>query len=1112
MTSLARDLASHFDTSVRKRGVDYYRGGRVQIEDGSESRIAAIVRGSDRYEVHLERDHDEIRATCTCPHFDTDMCKHIWACILAADAQQLLRGDGRGGRVLLAYDDLALGDAEPGENSVDAAQYRAVTPAWHAGATRGLGSRAKPPSWRAQLERVRHAEPSDFAHADWPAGRELLYVIDARATLAGHGLYLELWSHDPKKDGTRTKPKLRSIPRQALNRLPDSDDRYVLAFLAGANEIYGAYTPYYGGLDDYASYPARYRLADPQPELIVPALCRTGRCRLKLRAEDAAKDWLPLAWDDGDPWRLRLSVTEEPRGAGYRLSGTLCRGEQKMPLTAPAVLTSGGIVITHDRVARYEIGGAFAWVSLLREQGSLAIPAAEREALVAELFEQPALPPLNLPAELEYDEVRHEPRPRLTVKPAPYYRQGWVLGEVEFDYAGSIVASEPATRGLVQAAERRVLLRDLVFERAAVERLLALGWRPASEPYPPARRRASFELASARLSNTVRELTRAGWYVEAEGKIFRSAGRFDVEVTSGIDWFELHGKLDFGDGASALLPELLAAVRRGENRVALADGSFGLIPEEWLERYGLLTGLGTAHEDHVRFRRAQVGLLDALLAARPETSCDAQFEHARRELLRFSGIEPAEPPPGFHGTLRPYQKEGLGWLAFLRRFRFGGCLADDMGLGKTVQVLALLEAERAAHAHDGIRRPSLVVVPRSLIFNWQREAARFVPELSVLDYTGAARRRGERSLASYDAVLTTYGTLRSDIADLKDVAFNYVILDEAQAIKNAASVSAKAVRLLKSEHRLALSGTPIENRLSELWSLFEFLNPGMLGSASAFKSLSTTAPAQNAAGRQWLAHALRPFLLRRTKEQVLRDLPAKVEQTLYCEMEPKQRKLYEELRDHYRSALLKRIELNGIKRAKIQILEALLRLRQAAIHPGLLDEKRHGEPSAKLDLLLPRLEELRDEGHKTLVFSQFTAMLAIVRRHLDAAGVAYEYLDGQTKNREERVARFQNDADCRLFMVSLKAGGLGLNLTAAQYVFLLDPWWNPAVEAQAIDRAHRIGQAQPVHAYRLIARDTIEEKILELQQAKRGLADAIIGADNAVLRTLSKEDLELLLA
>jgi SNF2 family DNA or RNA helicase len=333
-----------------------------------------------------------------------------------------------------------------------------------------------------------------------------------------------------------------------------------------------------------------------------------------------------------------------------------------------------------------------------------------------------------------------------------------------------------------------------------------------------------------------------------------------------------------------------------------------------------------------------------------------------------------------------------------------------------------------------------------------------------------------------------------------------VILDEAQAVKNPGAQVTKAARLLKGDHRLAMTGTPVENHLGDLWSLFDFLNPGMLGSTTASQFTG-----QEDQGRRLsaLSNALRPFILRRTKQQVLTELPEKTEQTLVCEMLPKQRKLYNELRDHYRAALNKKIEADGIKRSKIQVLEALLRLRQVACDPRLVDPKQKTQ-GAKIEHLLAQLSELLQEGHKVLVFSQFTTLLGLVRKELEKTGIAYEYLDGKTRNRAECVKRFQEDADCQVFLISLKAGGHGLNLTSANYVFILDPWWNPAVEAQAIDRAHRMGQANPVTAYRFIAKDTVEDKIIKLQESKRELADAIVSADSSLISNLSMADLRLL--
>jgi superfamily II DNA or RNA helicase len=783
----------------------------------------------------------------------------------------------------------------------------------------------------------------------------------------------------------------------------------------------------------------------------------------------------------------------------------LRRGDERVDLAAPVLLLASGLVIFPDRIGRLDAGGAFAWISHLRRVGPLAVPAAQVDRFLTELLRMPADLRCDLPPELACSTVEPEPRPRLRVLRAP---AGWLPDTLPvtlaFDYDGVVIDADQAGRGVLQAEPRRLVLRAPELERRARERLRALGVRERPVGYGASR---DLALGARSLPRVVRVLLDEGWHVEAEGGIYRRPGAFQLSVTSGIDWFELHGTVDFG-GAVAHLPALLAALRRGEATVRLDDGTYGLLPEEWLRRYVPLAGLGTAESDHLRFRPTQIGMLDALVAAQPDIDIDAVFARARQELRRFEGIAPADPPGGFTGRLRGYQREGLGWLHFLRRFGFGGCLADDMGLGKTVMVLALLEARRA----EGAKKPSLVVVPRSLVFNWKQEATRFAPGLSVLDHTGAGRQRAGGRFAEHHLVLTTYGTLRRDALQFKDVEFDYVVLDEAQAIKNAGTDAAKAARLLRGDHRLALSGTPVENHLGELWSLFEFLNPGMLGPAAALGLDGSAGRNPDEATRALLARALRPFILRRTKAQVAPELPPRTEQTVYCELEPLQRRLYDELRDHYRRTLLGRIDEMGLQRSKIMVLEALLRLRQAACHPGLIDRQRVDEPAGKLDVLLPRLSEVLDEGHKAIVFSQFTSFLAIVRRRLDGVGMRYEYLDGATRDRQARVARFQTDPDCRLFLVSLKAGGLGLNLTAAEHVFLLDPWWNPAVEAQAIDRTHRIGQRRPVLAFRLIAPDTVEEKILALQADKRNLAEAIVTEQNSLIRTLTREDLQLLLS
>lgn len=1093
---LTAKLASDFSKKTRQKGTAYYQMRRVEIMRGDHKQVDAIVSGSNDYAVALKWEPKEktLHARCECAYFEGGQtCKHLWAVILAADAANHLLDTSLQLDLVAEYDfgfeyD-SFDDVVPVERPSPATQAPPVAPP---------PPPPKIPEWQTQLTglaHVHHLVESSRLH--WPPGREILYVVNIDQSRSSQRVVLSHVVRDRRSDGTWKYLYTNPVKRDQIVQLPSAEDREILSVISASVPYYG-----YGG-ERLAE--ACY-LPEGLTEKIISMAARAGRCCVAL--DYSRENYSFLTWDEGEPWQVRMELRR--KGSTTWEAATLFRrGEDRISLSDATLITDAGLVFTRERVFRIGQEAPLNCLLHLKSLGSIRAPANELHSFLNALLTLPGLPPLEVPEELRYEEVTLRGRPclHISAKQNGQDKSEKLQAKLSFDYEGRQVREHDAARGFYDTEKRRLLRRDAAAEKAAAQLLSDLSipykkaeyWNP--EPY--------WQIAPGKLPRVVRALVEAGWHIEAEGKVFRRPGAFNIEVTSGIDWFELHGEVEYGE-AKAQIPELLEAVRRGESMVRLGDGTYGVLPEQWLQRIGMLAGLGTPEESHIRFRTNQAGLLDALLASQPEATCDETFARVRSELGGFQGIEPAAQPAGFVGTLRQYQREGLGWMEFLRRFSFGGCLADDMGVGKTAQVLGLLERRRELRAAGEPTAPSLVVAPRSLVFNWKEEAARFTPQLRVLDYTGSARDIS--TLSDYDLVLTTYGTLRRDVVRLKDVEFDYIVLDEAQAIKNANTDSAKAARLLRGNQRLALSGTPVENHLGELWSLFEFLNPGMLGRASVFKLTGSAGRNPSEDTRQLLSHALRPFILRRTKAQVAPELPPKTEQTIYCELKPTQRKLYDELRRHYRDSLLQRVQTEGLAKSKIQVLEALLRLRQAACHPALIDPNRSGEKSAKLESLLEQLREVLDEGHKALVFSQFTSLLALVRDRLDQDGTVYEYLDGATVDRQAPVERFQNSPECKLFLISLKAGGLGLNLTAAEYVFLLDPWWNPAVEAQAIDRAHRIGQTQQVFAYRLIARDTVEEKVLELQKTKRDLADAIISADNSLIGNLRREELELLLS
>lgn len=582
-----------------------------------------------------------------------------------------------------------------------------------------------------------------------------------------------------------------------------------------------------------------------------------------------------------------------------------------------------------------------------------------------------------------------------------------------------------------------------------------------------------------------------------------------INISSDVDWFDAKVNVVFGD-QQVTIEEIKRALTNKQQFVQLNDGTLGILPDEWLKKYSLLFRVGEGKLDTLRLSKFHLSVIDELYNSIDESEVMIRLEEKYERLRSFNRINEVDPPKELAHILRPYQVAGYHWLNYLNDVGWGGILADDMGLGKTIQALSCLQF----YKDQKTTMSAMVVCPTTLMFNWENEIKKFTPALTYLIHHGGERQRNKKIFQQYDVVITTYGTLRSDIKFMIENEFDYIVLDESQAIKNPQSKVTKAACLINAKNRLCMSGTPLQNNTFDIYAQMNFLNPGMLGSVEFFRNEFATPidkfgePEQ----KDHLRKILFPFILRRTKEQVAKDLPAKTETILFCEMEEEQRAIYDAYRNDYRNKILGVISEQGIQKSQLTILQGLMKLRQICDSPAIMNEPEpYPNVSVKLDELSREIVE-NIGNHKALIFSQFLGMLALIREKLTELGVKYEYFDGSTSaiDREKAIQSFQKNDEVRVFLISLKAGGVGLNLTAADYVYIVDPWWNPAVEQQAIDRTHRIGQTKNIFAYRMICKDTIEDKILQLQDRKRILARDLVADDSGFVKSLSREDVEYL--
>lgn len=1118
MSYTESDVLRHVGPRALEAGRVYQRQRRVLEFDRTDAEISARVQGNERrpylQNVALRPSDDgrtNFTSDCSCPV--GARCKHV--------AAALLEG-------------LARASASASRRDVPAAHSSPPTPP------------ELPPellSWLRSLDEARTRDTEDYAKNQ---PQRIVYILAPESRERGvPKLDLKVLSTRILKDGSFSQTVHRYDPRSALNSsspakfLRPSDMRIFRKIAMARSSGYYSSEPPFMSDDGFD---------------ILQEILATGRARWLAISGKPLSEGPPragaVAWDAsaGDELRLRLDVEE----------GLVAFNATPPLYVDPQTGTIGtidlGISPALARVLVAAPPAPIAHAALLSEKMAQSAPE------IAARRPPPPAPPVlwtqapqivlklilgELPIE---DDLDHRYRffgYQQPMEPVGLARLVYRYGPVDSPHG-----EERATILRFHDGALIEVRRDARIEAEALERLQTAGFTLAKKLRrdTPARHAHDFLPADDdefawfdALQLELPRLEAEGWIIEVAPdfpvRLISGAGDIDAAIreNSGVDWLELDlGVVVDGETIDLVPPVLALIVAEGfdpsafESRVddaepfylRLSDGRFLALPVVRvapivLAIYELACGGALSG----KIGKLRLSPADAAgLAAFERATLGAGFvwrggEKLRemgRRLTAADGLPRAELPESFTATLRPYQQQGVSWMAFLRDVGLGGVLADDMGLGKTVQALALIAIEKATAR---LTTPALVVAPTSLMANWRREAEKFVPDLNVLTLHGNDRKKHFIDIDGADLVLTTYPLIARDHETLSARKWGLMFLDEAQTIKNPNATTTKLLRALDAEHRFCLTGTPLENHLGELWSIFSFASPGLLGELSGFNQAFRTPIEKkgDAARGRLLARRVAPFLLRRTKEQVATELPAKTEIVERIDMESAQRDIYESIRLSMHEKIRAAIAAKGFARSRIVILDALLKLRQSCCDPRLLKLPKSTAKagSAKLDRLSDMLVELLDEDRRILLFSQFTSMLDLIRPRLDVMGVSYSLLTGDTRDRPKEIADFQ-DGRTRVFLVSLKAGGVGLNLTAADTVILYDPWWNPAVEEQAIDRAHRIGQDKPVFVHKLVMTGTIEEKMETLKEKKRALAESLFDHDGVPTLAMTESDLEML--
>lgn len=1056
-----RNFYRNANDQMFKRGVDYFAKNLVRsitFKNESTETWQADVLGSQMYKVEFSLQKNQTKkSSCTCPAFrnwgyGSSFCKHIVASMLQLAMQQRLE------KYLT--------------NEDGTQRYRQLV--------RSLKSA--------------HHETKLYS------SQEITYLLECRNGQWNlypkpiYGLIKSLrktstynYSFSYKNPWTQVTPKT-------------SKDRIIISHLREQYEQ----SNYYG---DFNKYGGQVVFGD------VFELLKDEN--LKLKHDTDGSETVHI---HSEPFRLSLSIKPLLNDNGKQYSGLELQFHLKntglyIPANAVEIVSPDPCWVYHSGYLTKLEGSELARKFFLNiAQQHVDVPSAEVGSFIEDLF--PILQEANVPVDIDERllEKKHvEPEPRiylsehareLQIEFRIAYGDHEVKGESDQNpllIPAAVVSSDNESTTLIWSVDR-----DEVSEQSWLEYLKRSNLTSNGHPFMFTPVTDSLEWVIDYLPG----LSESGFKIFGEGELKRFARpkkmtSSSFRISSGEQWFEIEGKMFFGD-ISLNINDIRKILIRDKPYIQLQDHTTGELPANWLSHLKRLLHLVDPDKDTIRVPKIAANIIDELGRAADICESDPDFQEYANRLRSFEQIEETAPPEKLKGELRPYQQAGLSWMLFLNRYGLGGILADDMGLGKTIQVLALLQ--KVAESEN--KKPKcLIIAPRSVLHNWEMEVQKFVPGFDVYIYHGTDRLNDTNNWPDADLFITTYSTMRNDIDQLKNINFDYAILDESHTVRNPASKTFKALKLINAKNRLCMSGTPVQNTTMDLWTQFQFLNPGLLGSQKQFREqwVKPVEKDGNKTAEDMLHSMVSPFILRRTKQQVATDLPPLTSTLVDCPMESGQQVVYEKYRQTYYQLINKSLDAKGIRESRFAVLEGLTRLRQICCSPRLIDGEKAG--SAKIKRFIELAEELISEGHRALVFSQFVGFLKLIEDEVKVRGWKYEYLDGKTRDRQKRVDRFQKDSSKDLFLISLKAGGEGLNLTAADYVFIMDPWWNPAAERQAMDRTHRIGQKNNVFVYRFVSPGTVEEKILRLQERKKDIAEKLVVAEAGIFKELNRDDL-----